>query len=138
MIRDREFWLVALAGIGVLIVGGLTIGTGKPVVTGWLAVVSFTLWQPFLEEVLFRGVLQGQLRRFRVGVLEKAGVSLANVLVSLGFVLFHLMHHSPLWALAVFVPSLTFGYFRDRHGSILPGLGLHILFNTGYLLAGLP
>jgi hypothetical protein len=35
---------------------------------------------------------------------------------------------------SVIVPSLLFGYFRDRHRSLYPPPALHVLFNRGYAL----
>ena len=58
--------------------------------------------------------------------------------LAVAFALAHTLWHAPLWAAAVFVPSLVFGYMRDRHGSIYPGLLLHCIFNAAYVLAGLP
>ena len=34
---------------------------------------------------------------------------------------------------AVIVPSLIFGYFRDRHGNIHAAVVLHVFYNAGYL-----
>jgi membrane protease YdiL (CAAX protease family) len=94
---------------------------------------------PLWEETLFRGVLQGGFRRLSWGPKGVGGISAANVAASVLFTLGHLWRHSPFWALSVLVPSLLFGYFRDRTGSIYPSLTLHIYYNTGYfLLAGLP
>jgi hypothetical protein len=33
---------------------------------------------------------------------------------------------APEWAAAAFVPSLVFGHFRQRYGSIVPGAALHL------------
>jgi membrane protease YdiL (CAAX protease family) len=96
--------------------------------------LSLVLWQPLVEEVLFRGLLQGQLAA-RLPLQRGLGrISYANVLTSLLFAAAHLPHHAPAWAAAVFVPSLIFGYFRDRWHSILPALALHVVYNTCYYL----
>ncbi len=46
-------------------------------------------------------------------------------------------NHPPAWALAVLVPSLVLGHFRERHASLLPPMILHPLFNLTYLLGGI-
>ena len=90
---------------------------------------------PLLEEISFRGVLQGWLaHREAVGRFSVAGISGANLLTSALFSAAHLIHHSPLWALLVVGPSLVYGWFRDRYQSVIPGLLLHILYNSGYFL----
>ncbi|HEY8605595.1 MAG TPA: JDVT-CTERM system glutamic-type intramembrane protease [Noviherbaspirillum sp.] len=99
-----------------------------------LAVLSLVLWQPIIEELLFRGVVQGQLLSTAHGRREAAGLSVANALSSLLFMGAHLIHHPPAWAAAILVPSLVFGYFREREGSLLPPLLLHVSYNACYFL----
>ena len=36
--------------------------------------------------------------------------------------------------MSVFVPSLIFGYFRDRYRNIVPAVLLHVFYNTGFVL----
>jgi hypothetical protein len=88
----------------------------------FMLMASLILWQPVLEELLFRGVIQGQVARQIWGNTRYFGLSSANLLTSVLFALMHLVYHAPLWAIAVFAPSLVFGYFRDRYQSIWPGL----------------
>lgn len=102
----------------------------------YVLMASVILWQPLLEELLFRGVIQGQVVRQKWGKATYCGVSGANLLTSALFVLCHLVYHAPIWAIAVFVPSLVFGYFRDRYKSVWPGLALHVFYNAGYFLIG--
>ncbi len=87
---------------------------------------------PVLEEIVFRGGLQKQLHRWlntswRIGV-----VSLPNLLTSLVFSAMHLFYHPPLWAAAVVLPSLVFGYFKDKYSGLAAPIALHISYNTGY------
>ncbi len=89
---------------------------------------------PLLEELVFRGALQGWLGGFAAGRRSIAGVSGANLLTSLLFAAAHLLYHPPFWAAAVLAPSLVFGWFRDRYQSVVPGILLHILYNSGYFL----
>ena len=97
------------------------------------AVLRGVLLYPFVEEWLFRGSLQPWLL-VRLP-MRWAGISLANVLVSLLFASLHLISHPPLAALAVLVPSLVFGWLRDRHGSFLPAFAMHAWYNLGYFWA---
>ncbi len=88
---------------------------------------------PLLEEMVFRGLIQGQLMRkvrWRRGFM---GVSGANLVTSVLFALLHVVHQAPLIAALIVVPSLIFGYFRDRHRSVLPGIWLHVFYNAGFI-----
>jgi membrane protease YdiL (CAAX protease family) len=88
---------------------------------------------PVLEEVVFRGLVQDMLQRW-VRQRRVLSLSYANLLTSVGFVLAHLPFHPLLWTLAVFVPSLIFGFFKDRYNSLLPPVLLHVFYNIGYFL----
>lgn len=88
---------------------------------------------PVLEEVVFRGFVQDLLQRwFRQR--RVLSLSYANLLTSVGFVLAHIPYHPLLWSLAVFVPSVIFGFFKDRYNSLLPPVLLHVFYNIGYFL----
>ena len=106
----------------------------------WSLLLSVLLWQPFAEELFFRGIIQGQLRRFVWGQRTLLKLSAANVVTSACFAAVHMINTQPIWALTIFIPSLLFGYFRDRFDSIYPSLLLHGLYNAmvvvGLLLNG--
>lgn len=122
--------LALVAGVLVAgIAGGLTQRRDD---SSWLLLASLVLWQPAIEELLFRGVLQGMLRRTTTGSIDYRGVSLANVVTSLAFVLIHFVNQPAAWAVGVFVPSLVFGFFRDRTNSVWPPLVLHIAYNAAF------
>lgn len=95
---------------------------------------SLCVLQPFMEELIFRGALQGELLRRVWGQQKIIGLSVANWATSLAFVALHFIAHPPLWAVAVLAPSLLFGHFRERLRSLYPPLALHIYYNTGYFL----
>jgi len=127
--------------VGILVGGtvlAVWLGGLGPAATvhSWSLLASLVIWQPLVEELLFRGVLQGELRRHAGMVRSRYGFSLANLLVSAVFAGAHLVNQPPGWALATFFPSLLFGFFRDRTGSVLPGLLLHVAFNAGFFLTG--
>lgn len=106
--------------------------SGKPPAP--LTLVSLLLWQPAVEEALFRGVVQTELLATRWGATRLGPISGANVVASAAFGALHLMHHPPVWAAGVVAPSLLFGWLRERHGSVWPALALHIYYNSGYFL----
>lgn len=103
------------------------------------AFLSLTFWQPLIEELFFRGLIQGQLRRLSWGRHSFLSVTPANAVTSMLFMAGHWLTHPPLWALAVLAPSLVFGFMRDRFQSTYPSIVLHGFYNAGYFaLTGLP
>ena len=139
--RDRLFGAATFAPL--LFWGGLWLTTpARPIAPA--QVLSWTFFflifaQPFLEELVFRGFLQGELLRFGWGEKRWNGMTAANGVTSLFFTLGHLSSHPPLWAVSVVIPSLIFGYFRDRSSSLYPSILLHCYYNAGYfILTGLP
>jgi len=94
--------------------------------------LSMILIYPILEEIVFRGWLQSMLLKKKSMIFTWFGISLANVTTSIIFVLLHLINQSIVWALLVFIPSLVFGYFKDRYNLLLPSILLHIFYNAGF------
>lgn len=104
-----------------------------PLAQIWLlGFASVVIWHPLWEELLFRGLLQGEL--IERGWIRPwvCGLSGANITVSLLFTVLHLWSHSPIWAVSVFFPSLIFGYLRDRFDSTVPSILMHMWYNGGY------
>ncbi len=98
-----------------------------------IMLLTVCLMYPILEELAFRGFVQSWLLdTVQVAKKQLAGVSLANVTTSVIFAALHLFNQPPLWAAAVFFPSVVFGYFRERHDSVLPCIILHCWYNTGF------
>ena len=89
------------------------------------------LLYPAAEEIAFRGLVQGWLLQ-RLPAVRWGPVSGANLATSLLFSGLHLLTHSPLWAGAVFLPSLVFGFFRERHHGLPAPVILHGFYNSGY------
>ncbi len=93
---------------------------------------------PVLEEIVFRGLIQESIQQLlsnnQLPTLIIWRISSANVLASLLFSASHLWTHSALWALAILVPSLIFGYFKDQYQSLQPSIVLHIFYNLGFYL----
>lgn len=94
------------------------------------AALQFVVLFPLLEEIVFRGGLQPTLAQH---LARRWGpLSAANVTTSAVFATLHLIAHPPLWAAAVFLPSLLFGVFRERAGSLGSPIALHVAYNLGY------
>lgn len=90
------------------------------------------LLYPVLEEVVFRGLLQELLHR-HLSPWCLGPLTHANILTSLLFTALHFINHPPLWAAAVFAPSLTFGLLKDRSGRLAAPILMHVFYNSGYL-----
>lgn len=88
---------------------------------------------PVLEEMTFRGLLQPMLFQRPWGSVCHWGLSTANLACTVLFATSHLVWHSGLQALGVVIPSLIFGYFRDRYGRISPSVALHVFYNSGFV-----
>ncbi len=136
-LADPLWWLAGAAGL--VVSAGLwrmlpeaLAGSVLHAAAAWLSCV---LWQPILEELIFRGFLQGELLRSRWGRRRRFGLSAANLTCSLAFAAAHLVHHPPGWALSVFVPSLLFGWVRERHDGVGAAIGLHVLYNLEFFVA---
>lgn len=135
VLRDSQFWLAVCAAALVWGLGYL--GFSPRPDWGWPVhrpsdVLYLVLLYPLLEELLFRGVLQGLLLKRTELQAKVAGLTRANLVTSLIFTGLHFLMHPPLAAMAVLLPSLIFGYFRDRHGNLLAPILLHGYFNLGY------
>ena len=87
---------------------------------------------PVLEETVFRGLLQGTFYTHGFDRYLLPGISTANLVSSILFAFSHFLYHNWQWSLAVFAPSLIFGYFLDSYKSIKPSIVLHAFFNSGY------
>ncbi|MEP7302346.1 MAG: JDVT-CTERM system glutamic-type intramembrane protease [Caldimonas sp.] len=98
-----------------------------------VAVALALLIYPCLEEFIFRGALQPALARALARRASRApgGFSAANALTSLAFAALHLLRQADPAALLTFFPSLVFGWFRDRHGTLWRSIVLHAWYNVG-------
>jgi membrane protease YdiL (CAAX protease family) len=97
------------------------------------------LWLPAIEELLFRGLIQGQLTRIAWGRRSIGPITMGNAITSLLFVMSHWYSHSLGWTASILLPALVFGYMRDRFQSTYPSIALHVVYNAGYfILTGIP
>lgn len=135
--RDPLFWLALAAGAVVAAgIGHWVPVEAFPAISpiAW-PVIAMVLVYPVLEELAFRGLLQGWLLSYPWGRGSRLGVTAANLLTTAAFSALHFLHHPPAWAALVAVPSLVFGFFRDRSGTVLPAIILHAAYNLFYVLA---
>ena len=133
LIKDRQFHLALLAGVVVVWAFGALLHPSAP--AAWQAPWRFfqlVMLFPLLEEILFRGLIQGSLARRLPG--RDGPLTHANLGATILFVLAHLFTHSLWWAVAVLIPSLVFGYFRDRYQHLLPSILLHCFYNSVFFL----
>ena len=117
------------ASPGRALAGRLGLG-GKPVLLAPLCVGVTALgagrealWVALPEELLFRGLLQGELRA------RGASPALAIAVGAAVFALAHLPRAGPA-GLATFFPGLLFGWLRERSASIWPAVAAHAVANA--------
>ena len=138
--RDRWWWAALAAGPifwGILyVVQQPSLVLAWPLYSPWVFLLP-TIIIPVLEEIAFRGLLQEWLTR-QMRPLKFGFLTSANIVTSLLFAGMHGFYHPPLWAAAVFLPSLIFGYFKECYRSLWPPILLHCFYNIGYfwLFAG--
>lgn len=133
-LKDGQFYLaLALAPLPLVALSGVAPGWNAGMYAGFATVMSMVIWQPLIEELLFRGFIQGRLQGRDWARKRFLSLSVANYCTTLLFVAAHLFNHTLVWAAAVAVPSLVFGHFRERHGCIHPSIVLHGAYNACYL-----
>ncbi len=87
----------------------------------WQIAVGAIVVAPLLEELLFRGLLLGALRRH----LRSAGTAIATAGVAFGLI--HVAQPQDVAPLAVM--GIVLGYVRVRWGALWPCVLIHMLFN---------
>ncbi|MFC4259134.1 JDVT-CTERM system glutamic-type intramembrane protease [Marinobacter lacisalsi] len=135
LLTDRLFWAAISAGLivsALLAAGELT---GAPRSIDVYTLASLLVWYPAIEELTFRGVIQGTLAETTTGRKKWLGLSVANVAATFAFTLWHLLYQGAPIIITLAFPSLVFGFFRDRYQSLVPTLLLHSLYNGLFLAA---
>lgn len=128
---DLRFVLAVLAGVVVL----WSIHDRAPAFSSsltfkWMQLASILIWQPLIEELLFRGIIQGQLTKYEWCRQAIFKITSANVVTSILFAGMHMLNNTPIWSLTIFIPSLLLGYFRDTFNSVYPSMVLHSIYNA--------
>jgi membrane protease YdiL (CAAX protease family) len=98
-----------------------------PIVGAIIAFVAIALVGPFVEEMLFRGLLTAGFRQ-RFGALGTAALTAA---------LFAAAHLLPRGLPALFLLGLALALVYERVGSTIPGVFVHCLYNGIALTAAL-
>jgi len=133
--RDRLFLGLLVAGVPVSL-GMAWLGLAFPPVGDRLLIyLSVLLWYPVVEELAFRGVVQGVASQYFQARAANWVISPANLIATVAFVLWHLLYLWTPLALTLAVPALIYGFFRDRYQSLLPPLILHMSYNVFAILA---
>jgi membrane protease YdiL (CAAX protease family) len=140
---DREVWLrpaaktVVLWGMGLafclywlvsLVLGALpeswtqsyAEASSSVEQTGVLAVLATAIVAPVVEEVVFRGLIFTRLRAVCPGW----------VAVVVSAAIFGACHGELIWFCYAFVLGLIFALMTEKTGSILPGMVMHLVFNS--------
>ncbi|MGB3024104.1 MAG: type II CAAX endopeptidase family protein [Candidatus Saccharimonadales bacterium] len=94
--------------------------TGGDVTEKISAFVVVVIAAPIVEEIVFRGYLQGSLRRFMPWWLGGVITSVA----------FGVVHGQWNVGIDVFILSMVACYLRERTGAIWAGIGLHMIKNS--------
>lgn len=136
LFTDRLFLLVLFSGCVLSLLIGALFDAGGWLDRGWMPLLSLVLWAPVVEELAFRGVVQGYLSTGIWGRRTIVGLSVANIVAAVLFTAWHLVYRTDLTAWLVFFPALVFGYFRDRYGSLVPCVILHAAYNAALLPGG--
>ena len=84
-----------------------------------LDILLYAILMPLLEEVVFRGLIYGRLRR---GMPIIAATLITSVV-------FGVCHGSPLWIVYAFFIGLVMNYARIMSGSILTSFAVHFAIN---------
>lgn len=135
-LKDKYFWLCVAAAPVVWIALSLIFGlpsSQRSAKTPQMLAMTIVIY-PLLEEIVFRGALQGWLLEFKSLAKKILYLSSANWITSLVFAGMHFINHAPVWAALVLVPSLVFGWSRDRYKSVVPSICLHSFYNAGFIL----
>lgn len=100
---------------------------------GMVGAVVFVVSVSTLEEVLFRGFLQGWLLRRASLKFMLFHFTRANWLTSLAFAAAHVWTHVLELVPGYFAVGMVLGYFRERYNGILVPVLLHSYYNLGLL-----
>ena len=137
---------LVLGAIGVLVVILSPAEGMKPTGTFWQMIVGIWIYSSVTEEIHARGLVQGLLDEYRQHTASVLGVRL-SVPVLTAALLFATLH-APLLLAGVdaltvaivlvftFVVGTAAGVLRERYGSLLPAIVIHVAANVGGFLGG--
>jgi len=95
---------------------------------GWAVVVVLAVvGAPLVEELLFRGLIQGAFTR-------RTGAVPAIFITALIFSFAHIFNEGPAAPLLIFPSGVILGYLRYRTGRLAAGMIAHAAFNASLFL----
>jgi len=98
-------------------------GTTPEGAAGWVVTaLLLVVGAPLVEELLFRGLIQGAFTR-------RLGATPAIFVTALIFCFAHVLNEGPVAPFVLFPPALILGYLRHRYGRLAPGMIAHATFN---------
>lgn len=126
-IKDKLFWLFLLLGAVTVFIISLIKTNYAPFwyLNNPLQLFNLIIVSAVVEEIIFRGAI------FRL-LIKKLNSKQTIIITSILFSIAHIFLHSPLWALLVFFPGVLYGVLRDRHGTPVSAIFLHLVFNFMY------
>jgi hypothetical protein len=83
--------------------------------------LSMAVMAPVVEELLFRGAIQGHM--LRIGYSPILAICLSALV-------FGIVHFNPAQSFFAFLLGLAFGWLYYRTGSVIPGMVAHAINNT--------
>jgi membrane protease YdiL (CAAX protease family) len=109
------------------------LGTSPSGTADWVVVILLTVvGAPLIEELFFRGLVQGAFTR-RVGAVP------AIFITALIFSAAHIANEGVFAPIVLFPTALILGFLRHRSGRLAPGMIAHATFNaTVFLLFLVP
>ena len=100
------------------------LGTQPKGIDGWAVVVVLAVvGAPLVEELLFRGLIQGAFSR-RIGAVP------ALFVTALIFAGVHTVNEGPIAPLLIFPSAVVLGWLRYRTGRLAAGMVAHATFNA--------
>ena len=84
-------------------------------------IISITIMAPLVEELLFRGAIQGYM--LRKGMKPLHAILIASAI-------FGIVHMNPIQIPFAFAIGLIFGWLYYRTGSVVPGIIGHFINNS--------
>jgi membrane protease YdiL (CAAX protease family) len=95
---------------------------------GWVVLIVLPVFgAPLVEELFFRGLLQGAFTR-RIGSIP------ALFVTAIIFSCAHILNEGILAPIVLFPMALVLGYLRHRTGRLAAGMVAHAFFNASLLL----
>lgn len=107
--------------------------TSTDAVATTLMVISAVVFAPILEEIIFRGLVQSALLAWLGWQSRWLAIFIAAAVFSLihaGVASWHVLP-------GLFILGLILGWLYEKHGSLLPSVVLHVLFNLANIGLGL-